>query len=257
MAARLAGRSIRFANAQVIACCRSVVKPLERYISPGHLHVIYNGVRGPEQAITTPPARHGKFRIGVIGRISPEKGQAEFLHTAKLLHGRVTGCEFVVCGSPLFGDREAQHYLELTRDLAAGLPVEFLGWQKDVYSILAGLDLLVVPSIREPGAPRIILEAFAASVPVVAFPTGGIPELITDHKTGFLVEPLTPEALAGRIEELLKAPGQLEAAALEARRCWRENFTVERYQREVLDAVGLTQTRLATGRPMRTRLPST
>jgi glycosyltransferase involved in cell wall biosynthesis len=256
-AARLAGRSIRFANAQVIACSRSVVRPLERYISPGHLHVIYNGARGPEQAITTPQARQAKFRIGVIGRISPEKGQAEFLHAAKLLHGRVTGCEFVVCGSPLFEDRQAQDYLELMRDLAAELPVEFLGWQQDIYSILAGLDMLVVPSIREPGAPRIILEAFAASVPVVAFPTGGITELITDGQTGFLVEPITPEALAGRIEELLKAPGQLKTVAVEAHRRWREEFTVDRYQREVLDAVGLTQTRLATGRPMRTRLPST
>ena len=255
--ARVAGRSIRFANAQVIACCRSAMKPLERYISPGHLRVIYNGVRGPSSTIATPPARHEKFRIGVIGRISPEKGQVEFLHAAKLLHSRLAACEFVICGSPLFEDRQAQQYLARTRGLAAGLPVEFLGWQQDIYTVLAGLDLLVVPSIHEPGAPRIILEAFAAHVPVLAFPTGGIPELMTDRKTGFLVEPLTHEALAGRIEELLKTPDQLQAAAFEARQLWWKNFTVERYQREVLDAVGLTQTRLATGRSIRTRLPST
>lgn len=256
-AAHVAGRSIRFANAAVIACCRSVMKPLERYIFPGHLHLIYNGVRGPSNAIAMPPARHEKCRIGVVGRISLEKGQVEFLHAVKILHGRVAGCEFVVCGSPLFEDRQAQDYLARTGALAAGLPVEFLGWQQDIYAVLAGLDLLVVPSIREPGAPRIILEAFAARVPVVAFPTGGIPELITDRKTGFLVEPLTPEALAGRIEELLKTPDQSQAAAFEAHQCWRENFTLERYQREVLEVVGLTQTRLATGRSIRKRLPST
>ncbi len=254
-AARVAGRSIRFANAPVIACCRSVVKPLEPYISTGHLHVIYNGVRGPGSASPARPST--KFRIGVIGRISPEKGQVEFLHAAKILHGRVPTMEFVVCGSPLFEDPQAQAYLTRTRHLAAGLPVEFPGWREDVYSVLAGLDLLVVPSIREPGAPRIVLEAFAASVPVVAFPTGGIPELITDGKTGFLVEPLTPAALAGQIEELLKTPDRLQAAAIEARQCWQENFTVERYQREVLEAVGFTQTRLATGRSIRQRLPST
>jgi glycosyltransferase involved in cell wall biosynthesis len=132
--------------------------------------------------------------------------------------------------------------------LAAGLPVEFTGWQEDVNAILARLDVLVVPSLREPGAPRVVIEAFAARVPVVAFVSGGIPEIVVDNTTGFLIEPPTAEALAAKLTTLLDDPGALQSAAGRAREAWKEKFTLERYQREVLEVIGLTQTRSATGR---------
>ncbi|HUJ22476.1 MAG TPA: glycosyltransferase, partial [Bryobacteraceae bacterium] len=155
---------------------------------------------------------------------------------------------FVVCGAPLFGDRRAELYFRRVQEIAAGSPVNFLGWQEDVNAVLESLDILVVPSLREPGAPRVVLEAFAACVPVVAFVSGGIPELVVDGKTGFLVEPPTAEALAEKLEELLGAPERLGSAAGRAYETWKEDFTVERYQREVLEVIGLTQTLPATGR---------
>ncbi len=245
-AAMLAGRSLQFSNARTIACCRHVARPLWPYVDPGRLRVIYNGVPEPEAAR---PARSGGPRIGVIGRIAPEKGQAEFLRAAGLLLARKHwACRFVICGAPLFGDRKAQRYSERVREAAHGLQVDFTGWQDDVNAVLAGLDLLVVPSLREPGAPRVILEAYAARVPVVAFVSGGIPEIVHDGETGFLVEPPTAEALAAKLENLLNAPEQLRAAAERAYAIWKEQFTVERYQREALAVIGLTQTRSATGR---------
>jgi glycosyltransferase involved in cell wall biosynthesis len=84
-------------------------------------------------------------------------------------------------------------------------------------------------------------------VPVVAFVSGGIPEILHDGETGFLVEPPTPEALAARLQELLSTPERLREIADGAYEIWREQFTVERYQREVLKVIGLTQTRSATG----------
>jgi len=244
-AAMLAGRSIQFAAARVIACCRYAARPLWPYVDPGRLHVIYNGV-GPPDAL--PSARSSIPRIGVIGRISPEKGQIEFLQAAHLLAPKHPDCKFLVCGAPLFGDREAHSYFERVREIAQGLPVDFPGWQDDVNAVLATLDLLVVPSLREPGAPRVILEAYAARVPVVAFVSGGIPEILHDAKTGCLVEPPTPEALAARLDVLLNAPERLRDVAAGGHEIWKEQFTLERYQREVLAVIGLTQTRSATGR---------
>ena len=156
----------------------------------------------------------------------------------------------VICAeSPdQFSDAEAEHYSATLRNLSGGLPVEFTGWQEDVNAILAQLDLLVVPSLREPGAPRVVLEAFAAHVPAVAFVSGGIPELVIQGKTGFLVEPPTAEALAVRLASLLDAPNESRDVAGRAYQTWSEKFTRERYQREVLEVIGLTQTRSATGR---------
>jgi glycosyltransferase involved in cell wall biosynthesis len=94
----------------------------------------------------------------------------------------------------------------------------------------------------------VVIEAFAARVPVVAFVSGGIPEIVINNETGFLIEPPTSDALAAKLAALLDDPDALQAAADRAREAWKEKFTLERYQREVLEVMGLTQTRSATGR---------
>jgi len=243
-AAIVAGRALQLARARVIACCRFVARPLWPYVDPGRLRVIYNGVAAPHSIHTSKTGG----RIGVIGRISPEKGQAEFLEAARIVAQKHPAAKFVICGAPLFSDAAAERYSTRLRELSSGLPVEFTGWQEDVNAMLSRLDVLVVPSLREPGAPRVVLEAFAARVPVVAFVSGGIPEIVIHGKTGFLIEPPTPEALAANLSALLDDPGALHAAAGRAHEAWNENFTLERYQREVLEVIGLTQTRSATGR---------
>ena len=244
-AAVVAGRALQLCRARVIACCRHVARPLWPYIDPGRLRVIYNGVAAPPGMRA---ANTGGLRIGIVGRISPEKGQAEFLEAARIVAQKHPAAKFVVCGSPLFSDAAAEHYAARLGELAAGLPVDFTGWQEDVNAILARLDVLVVPSLREPGAPRVVIEAFAARVPVVAFVSGGIPEIVINNETGFLIEPPTSDALAAKLAALLDDPDALQAAAGRAREAWKEKFTLERYQREVLEVMGLTQTRSATGR---------
>jgi glycosyltransferase involved in cell wall biosynthesis len=225
-AIQLVARALRQADADLIACSRFVAEPF----AGSRLHVIYNGVRAGTQHRREPPP----WRIGVIGRISPENGQREFLQAARLLSQRVPGLQFVVCGAPLFASSTARNYAASLTSLANGLPVEFLGWREDVGAVLAHLDILVTPSIGSPGAPRVILEAFAAGVPVVGFASGGIPELVADGETGFMVEPQNPQALAARLEELLQRPATLREAAQRALSAWKLRFTVERYQQEII-----------------------
>lgn len=235
-AAWLAGQSLRSARATVVACCRFAGEPLARYVPSDRFHVVYNGVpEGPGRSGGF--HSNGRWRVGVIGRIAPEKGQAEFLRAARLLAAKLPHCQFVVCGAALFVDPTAHRYRKLLEELASGLPVEFLGWREDVYTVLSELDLLVVPSTREPATTRVILEAYASGVPVVAFRSGGIPEVVVDEETGFLVHPPTPEALAGTIRGLLQQPAKLKQAAAAGRVLWRQRFTLERYRREMLDAI--------------------
>jgi glycosyltransferase involved in cell wall biosynthesis len=170
----------------------------------------------------------------MIGRISPEKGQAEFLRAIALLAPAFPAARFVICGAPIL---PTGGYLDVVSTLARGLPVEFLGWREDIAAVLAELDLLVVPS-KEEGMGRVLPEAFSAGVPVVAFSTGGIPEVVTDTQTGFLVTEMSPEALADRIREIITSDGlALREVASNARRNWEQFYRIGDYQQRIMDLV--------------------
>lgn len=215
--------SIRRRAATIVGCSKSVLEPLER-----KQHVIWNGVRDAgyrERDFDCP------WRIGIIGRIAPEKGQMELVDAVALLKDRFSQARFVICGAPLFGT--GSDYYDAVRRKSRGLPLEFIGWQPDVRQILNDLDLLVVPSHQE-GMGRIVLEAFSAGVPVVAFPAGGTPEAVIDGTTGFLTRRFTAQALAARITDVMTAaPGTIREIARNARQAWARSFMVSAYQTNI------------------------
>jgi glycosyltransferase involved in cell wall biosynthesis len=230
-AASLAGWSIGRSKATVIACSNYVAQPLAPYVQKGNLHVVPNGT--PDAGFHERVFGPGRsWRIGLIGRISPEKGQDLFLQTAALLAPQFPAARFVICGTPGIPVRK---YLDLVSELARGLPVEFLGWRDDIATVLAELDLLVVPS-KDEGMPRVVLEGFSAGVPVIAFASGGIPEVVTDGETGFLVPEATPEALTGRIQEIMLGEAEkVRRVVASARLVWERSYRVASYQNRIIE----------------------
>ncbi len=224
---RLSGWALRRLRARVIACCRYVAEPWESFAES--VRVVYNGaaVRGRPAAHFCKPAP----RIGCIGRISPEKGQLEFLAAARRIHNALPEARFSIHGEPLFS-KTAAHYAALVRSRAHGIPVEFAGWSDDIASVLAGLDLLLVPSAPGEATTRVIPEAFAAGVPVIAFAAGGIPEMVQHGRTGFLCR-TAAEMAEFAIELLSREPSRYQAVAQAAREAWRIRFTLERWQQQV------------------------
>jgi glycosyltransferase involved in cell wall biosynthesis len=265
-ASTLARWCLRRRSAMVIASSRFVATPLP---SNG-LRVIYNGV--PELPFREPaPVRDRPYRIGMLGRIAPEKGQADFVRAARILTGRGIQAEYRIHGAPLFSDSS---YLARVQDLSVGLPVFFPGWSENVSEVFGELDVLAVPSTWIDATPRVIMEAFAAGVPVIAYRSGGIPELIEDGVTGILIDcfadvrqhhSLTVAArkegdrmafteprasasgsgdelrLADAIEKLLAQPEHMSSIARAARSAWEERFTVQRYAREVREFLATMQ----------------
>jgi glycosyltransferase involved in cell wall biosynthesis len=226
-AAWLARWSLRRSGATVIACCGYVTAPLGT--AEQRLHVIPNGVADCGFRERSFDAAAG-FRIGIIGRIAPEKGQVEFLQAAALLAPEFPSVRFAICGAPLFSDLR---YDDEVRRRARWLPVEFLGWRDDIASVLRQLGLLVIASSEE-GLPRVLLEAFSAGVPVVAFPAGGIREALEGEQTGFLVQPSSGEALATRIRTLMTGdPNRLRESAHNARRAWERLYNVSLFQSRI------------------------
>ncbi len=229
----LAGWSIRRSDMTVIACSHYVAQPLARYVRKGSIHIVPNGTADAgfrERAFG--PGR--SWRIGMIGRISPEKGQAEFLQAIGQLAPKFPTARFVICGAPIL---PVGGYLDLVSSLARSLPVEFFGWRDDVAAVLADLDLLVVPS-KEEGMGRVLAEAFSAGVPAVAFATGGIPEVVSDEETGFLVMEMSHRALAARIGEVMTSDGvMISKVVSNARRKWEQLYRIEEFQKRITDLV--------------------
>jgi glycosyltransferase involved in cell wall biosynthesis len=227
----LAGASLRRLNARVVGVCRYVAEPWRECAGDDRVSVVYNGVAGPERVDRRPHG--GGPVIGCIGRIAPEKGQREFLEVARVVAREVPQARFVIYGTALFGDAAALRYESEVRDAAAGLPVEFAGWTGNVYAALGGLDVLLVPCTAQEATTRVILEAFAAGVPVVAFASGGIPEVVTHGVDGFLAAGV--QEMANLATAFVRTGDP--AIGERARRTWEQRFTLGSYQREMLKLI--------------------
>ena len=121
------------------------------------------------------------------------------------------------------------------REAAAGLPVEFPGWANDVYAAMQELDLVLVPSTKVEATTRVILEAFAAGLPVIAFGVGGIPEVVEHDIDGLLVR--SPEEMARATIALLGDSDRRAAMSAVARETWARRFALDRYHAQMIEAL--------------------
>jgi len=230
LAARLNGLALNNPDVTLLASSRFVARWLEPLVANARVQVIYNGVARFDMR---PVGRRQHTRIAVLGRIAPEKGQLTFARAAQIALQRNPALKFCIGGAPMFTGEE---YLDEVR-AAAGDAVTFMGWTDHVGEFLKSADLLVVSSESVDTNPRVILEAYAAGVPVLAFDGGGIPELIEDGVTGLLVHQHTPEALAEAILDAVADPERLNEIAERGYERWERNYTLARFQSEVCDAV--------------------
>jgi glycosyltransferase involved in cell wall biosynthesis len=163
------------------------------------------------------PPRH---IVAAAGRLSPEKGLSVLVDAAAIVTKTDSGVGFVLFGNgPLKAALAAQIASKGLRDR-----VVLAGFRPDLQRFLPWIDVLALSSFTE-GLPVIVLEALAAGKPMVATAVGGTPEVIEDGRSGFLVPPGDPAALARKLSELLR-DGELRRSLGEhGRERMREQFT--------------------------------
>lgn len=174
-------------------------------------------------------------RVGYVGRLDEEKGVRGLAAAAKHLPADVT---FVFVGD---GDLRGWIERKLADEIAAG-QVELRGWvpHDEVPVELSHLRLLVLPSTPTEGLPTTILEALACGTPVYTTPVSGVPDVIRDGETGFLMESRDPADIATGITDVLDRE-DLAAVSARGRDLIEAEYSfeaaVDRY-RDILAAVG-------------------
>lgn len=151
--------------------------------------------------------------LGVVGQLSPWKGQDTAIRALALLCEQGVDAHLLLIGSAKFIARatrfDNRRYLEglHAQVAAAGLQqrVSWLGERDDVPELVRALDVLLLPSWEEPFG-RALIEAMALEVPVIATTVGGPPEIVRDGREGYLAPPREPQAWAQAIRRIVERP---------------------------------------------------
>lgn len=195
--------------------------------------VVYDPVVAP--APRPDRASLDRYVVGMVGRIAPWKGQHVFLEAFARAFGDGTE-NAVVVGDAMFGDAEAAYGARL-RDLVRALGIEhrvdFRGFRDDVWTELAGMDVLVHASTLPEPFGQVIVEAMAANVAVIASSGGGPSEIVTDGKDGLLYPPGNVEALAVALRRL-KGEERLRTQLVKNARRRAEHFSPDAAASRVL-----------------------
>lgn len=174
-----------------------------------------------QSPLTASLARSARPLLGVIGRLSSEKGVDVFLHACDLL--RRQGMSF---SAFIAGEGPERDKLEALRDrLGLAVQVRFLGSIADVRALYDAMDLLVLPS-RSEGLPNVLLEALAADRPVVGTRVGAVPDVINEPLVGALTDPDSVDGLATAIMAALKL--RTDPSAVSARRQAVVRYSLDR-----------------------------
>ena len=218
-------------TAAIITNSRTVKGVLEGAGIPGgKIHVVPNAKEPPDPE--TLRSRVDGLRselglggagpvVGAVGRARPEKGFQFLVEASPRILARVPSARFVLVGA---GTGRLEGAME-----GRGVRDRFVlpGHREDAVAIMALFDVFVMPSVDMESAPNVLLEAMSVGVPAVGTDVGGIPEIIEHGRTGYVVPPRDPDALAGAVIRLLEDPRKARGMGRAGRRRVEELFSPE------------------------------
>jgi colanic acid/amylovoran biosynthesis glycosyltransferase len=206
------------------------------------LRVVRCGVDLTRFPVVDRSERDGATRILNVGRTVPEKGQALLIEAVAELAARGVDAQLTILG----GGPQLDELRALAARLGVSESVELPGpvGQGEIASYYERADVFAMPSFAE-GIPVVLMEAMASGLPVVSTHIAGIPELVANGQSGFLVPPGRTGALRDALERVLTASPEERAAMGSAGRAKVEaEFAIDPVAQRLLEVFG----ELADGR---------
>jgi glycosyltransferase involved in cell wall biosynthesis len=167
--------------------------------------------------------------IGFVGRVERRKGPLDLVRAAPAIKQGADGARIVIVGDDPYGSDPGY-----TRSVLESPEIEHYPWVENAPGLMRHLDVLVLPSYREPFG-TVLAEAMAVGTPVVATAVDGLPEVVADGVSGRLVHPGDPSALAAAVLDVLAHREAMAAAAREQARRFDTEQHVERIERLITE----------------------
>lgn len=191
------------------------------------VRLIPRGVDLSQFRFKSPASRRTEgFTIGMVSRITPLKGHADFIRAIAITARDIPQLKVLIAGSAP-KDKYRENLELLVRGLGLSATVEFTGAKADVPAFMSELDLLVSATITPEAFGRVIIEAQAAGVPVVATKVGGVVDIIEDGVTGLLCLPENPKDMADKILKMYRDRELRIAMAEESRKRVELNYNAD------------------------------
>ncbi|MDP2937800.1 MAG: glycosyltransferase family 4 protein [Candidatus Omnitrophota bacterium] len=161
--------------------------------------------------------------VGIVARLSEEKGHSYLIKAMEAVIARIPRAQLVIVGE----GRMREELVNLTKTAGLEKSIFFLPSVMDTQEVLSGMDLFVLPSLKE-GLGLALMEAMACGLCVIGSDVGGIKSLIQDKYNGLLVRPADTQELSRAILELLQNPAQAKSLGANARVFINQNFSQEK-----------------------------
>lgn len=199
--------------------------------------VVYNGVPGPAE-VGAPRSRPEPIRLLFLGRLSPRKGPQVAIEAFQILRARGRDVELSLLGAVFPGYEWFETEL---RERAAAITgdapgVRFLGFQPDIWPVLAAHDIVLVPSTVDEPFGNTAVEAMLANRPLVVSETSGLLEAARDFRTARFVAPSDASELADVVDSLVIDWADVRQLGEADRADALRRFSPTRYQADILKA---------------------
>jgi glycosyltransferase involved in cell wall biosynthesis len=228
-------RILSLLSTRLILVADAIKKRFSWLCGSKKMSVIYNGIDLKEfDSFRIASSIREEFNISqsetllaCIGRLEPGKGQRYLIRAME----KVNHAKLILLGR---GDNEYTKKLEkFCKRFNVFDRVIFTGHRTDIPSVLRDIDIVIFPTIKSEGFPRVILETMAAAKPVIATDVGGNKEAVINGSTGYIVPPKDSIALGIKIKELMANTKKREQMGNSGRKRVEEMFPIERNIQEI------------------------
>lgn len=222
-----------FRNAHVILLSNYLYTDIKEFVSESYIHICPNGIKDNIKT-TLVIRRNEKVKILFLSNLLLTKGVNILLEACSILkhNGVDFECDFV--GGE--GDISVQAFLKDIGEKGLANSVHYLGekYNEEKYKAFSEADIFVLPTYNETFG-LVNLEAMQFSLPVVSTYEGGIPDVVEDGITGFLVPVKDAKSLAQKIEILIKDPELRIKMGKAGRKKYEEEFTLDKFENRIVE----------------------
>ncbi|AEI14040.1 glycosyl transferase group 1 [Flexistipes sinusarabici DSM 4947] len=223
---------IIFKNADVILLSQHLYTDIEKYVPENRVHYCSNGI--PEISIENDRLRYDKEIVNILffSNLIESKGVFVLLEACNILKEKQLLFRCIFAG--VEGDITADNFYKRVNVLNLSDYVEYLGskYGKDKEDLFLTIDIFAHPTFED-CSPLVLIEAMQYSLPIISTYEGGIPDIIEDRANGFLVNQLNSEAVADKLEFLIKNPEMRKKMGETGRQKYLEQFTLNKFEKQI------------------------